>query len=107
MIWLLRVIAGPLVWAAGFSAVYALHGIGCARGWPGVITPLGTLHDGALIGALVVALIAATLIFVRRPRPPMAPEDRLIAYGAWIGLISVAFTLFPVIAVNTCSVTGT
>lgn len=102
MRWLLRLAAGPLIWAAGFSAIYALHGIGCAEGWPLVATPLGPLHRVVLLGGWIATLAAVTLVVVRRPRPALDRGDRLLGLGAWIGLVSVVVTLAPVVMAESC-----
>lgn len=99
--WLARALAGPTLWALLFSAVYALHGMGCNMGWAGRPAPLGDLHHFAMWVAWGAGLVLHLLTFALIPPGP--PRQRLIiAAGVWIGLVASLFTLFPVIATSTC-----
>ena len=102
MSWPWRALLGPGLWALAFSTLYALHGLGCARGWPARPTPLGPLHETALIVGWLLALALAALILWRSPRGG-GTEAQLIRAGGWIGLGGVALTLFPVLGVSTCT----
>lgn len=105
MKWLALSLAGPGIWAAGFSAVYALHGAGCARGWPGVAIVGGAdLHHTVLTAGWLVTLAAGAMLMVWLPRP--ATGESLARYlprtGGWIGLGATAVTLLPVLIATSC-----
>lgn len=101
MTWPWLALRGPILWAIAFSGIYALHGVGCAWGWPGVATPLGPLHGVVLAGVWLFALIGAGAIVLTGPRG----ADRAAAItrlGGWIGLAATLLTLFPVLGVTSC-----
>lgn len=101
MTWPLRALMGPGLWALAFSAIYAAHGIGCARGWPTQPAPLGTLHDFTLISLWLAALLVAALILWQTPAG-QETGAQIARAGGWIGLMSVAMTLFPVLGLSSC-----
>lgn len=101
MNWLARALIGPTLWALAFVLVYALHGVGCAQGWPTVHTPLGSLHHVVLIGAYAAALLISGLALLRVPRGE-GVKAQIIALGGWIGFGGTALTLFPVLGVSSC-----
>jgi hypothetical protein len=105
MNWLGHSLLGPGIWAAGFSAVYALHGTGCARGWPAVDGVAGiNLHLMAMSAAWISTLALGTALLATLPHAQGgAPlSARLPRAGALIGLGATVFTLFPVIATSSC-----
>lgn len=99
--WPLRALLGPAIWAAGFSATYALHGWGCARAWPAVATPVGNLHAVVLVLAFLATLAAAAFVLAAVPRG-RGVERTVVLAGGWIGLAGTALTLFPVLGLTTC-----
>lgn len=101
MSWPWRALAGPSLWAVAFSMIYAVHGLGCAWGWPGRAAPIGDLHNFVLIMLWLVALAAASAILWHAPRGNRT-SDRLIYAGSCIGLIATILTLFPVLGLTTC-----
>ena len=102
MTWVAQMLAGPVLWGALFSAVYGLHGLGCALGWPARDTPIGPLHPMALILLWLAGLaLHGALILWNRPGGG-ARQGLLIRSGNWIGAVASAVTLFPVIATSSC-----
>ncbi|MDO5646654.1 hypothetical protein [Paracoccus sp. (in: a-proteobacteria)] len=99
--WLARALAGPTLWALMFCVVYALHGMGCNLGWTGRPAPFGDLHHVAMWSAWGAGLALHLALFTLIPREP-GRHRTIITAGVWIGLVSTAFTLFPVIATSTC-----
>ena len=101
--WLVRALIGPGLWAAGFAAVYGLHGLGCAQGWhllhPGPGAP--SLHWLAMAGAGGVTLLACGALLLWLPRGRGLPR-RLPRCAGWIGLGATAFTLAPLLAASSC-----
>lgn len=99
--WPARTLLGPFVWAAAFAGIYALHGLGCAQGWPARATPFGPLHDVVLI-AVWLAAVAASGMILRASPPAQDRESRIVRLGGWIGLAATVLTLFPVLGVSSC-----
>ena len=104
MKWLALSLAGPGIWAAGFAGVYALHGAGCALGWPGTALAAGLdLHRAVLWAGWLTTLAAGFLLLTRLP---LVADGRLVHQlpraGAWIGLTATLFTLLPVAVATSC-----
>lgn len=99
MRWLALTLAGPMIWAATFTLVYALHGVLCAS----VAGPegLGTAARLGLIAAWTLGLAAFLPVFMAL-RHGNAVTDRWPRYGAWIGLVATIYTLFPVTIITSC-----
>lgn len=104
---LLSAMGGLIGWAAAFASVYALHGLGCARGWDEVdLGPLSLQRAVLVLGwAAWTALLAAWVWRVRRrglraglsrPEPPAALVLRLAEVSAWVGLLATVVSLMPV-----------
>lgn len=98
MRWVALTLAGPMLWAVLFSAVYGLHGGLCA----GVAGPegLGTARL-PLIALWLAGLVAHAMLIRALPQGPTLTA-RLPRLGGWIGLIASAFTLFPVLFITSC-----
>lgn len=100
MSFLFRSSLGLIVWAAGFSLVYALHGLGCALGWPLVtLGPLSLFRWVMLIG-WAGTLLANCLVLLwswrlGRSRSIGAFELRLARVSAIVGLGAAAVSYAP------------
>lgn len=74
----IRMTAGLILWAAGFSLLYALHGFGCAAGWQAVslgpATGLGLVLIAAWTALLAAAFALSVALFrgAGRKGPPFA-----------------------------------
>jgi hypothetical protein len=101
MRWAVWMLAGPVLWAGLFAAVYALHGLGCAWGWVSVATALGSLHIVAMSAVWLAGLVLHGLILWRIPYGS-SREVRLQRYGAWIGMVASGLTLLPILLTSTC-----
>ncbi len=105
MIALLRVLAGLIGWAAGFSILYGLHGIACARGWSAVnIGPLDLQRlvlGLAWIGS-VAAIAVWTLFTIRTPPGAMPLLDRLAFGSAIAGLFAMLVSGVPIVVTDPC-----
>lgn len=101
MNWLGRALVGPCLWAVAFSVVYALHGVGCAQGWPALATPIGSLHQVVLVGVFGVALLVTGWALLKIPRGE-GIKAQVIAVGGWLGFGGTLLTLFPVLGVSSC-----
>lgn len=105
---LLALVAGPTVWAFGFSALYGLQGAGCQLGWDHV--PVG---PSTLLRVLLVLLWAAHLAAaawaarwtVRRDYLP--PDGRVLRFAAIVlgvtGLVAMLWTGLPVMFTSMCA----
>lgn len=100
--WLGRMLAGPVLWAVLFSAVYALHGLGCEWGWQARPTPLGPLHPLAM-RLLWLAGLAGHLALILGNHGTDGRDVALIRAGNWIGFTSSLVTLFPLVATSSCA----
>ena len=99
---LLRLSAGLIVWAVAFGAIYALHGIGCARGWPDH-TILGLdLQRTMLAGVWMMFLATALAVAAWLSRSRAAPTDRIARATGWIGVAATIVTFLPILAIPVC-----
>ncbi len=103
----IRLFAGLLVWAAGFNAIYAVHGLGCGLGWGGriLIGPFSLLN-AALVGLWLVFL-GLGLVTLRLTMRARAEQDHPALRAAalvagWGGLSGLAVTGAPVLLPAHC-----
>ena len=110
MIEVLRILAPPLVWLGSFSAIYSLHGLGCALGWPEVELALLSLFRGILLAGWLAAFLAQVvlLLALRSERfGSHSPFVRWTSIGtAWVGLVAALWTLHPVATISPCGSSG-
>jgi hypothetical protein len=101
-----KVLAGLVLWGAGFSILYALHGLGCGLGWTDLaIGPL-TLLQAVLVGTwlALLAMAAAWAWYLWRSGGP-AESAFLRTVGlisALAGLGGLLFTGAPVLLPAHC-----
>jgi len=102
----LRLLLPLLIWLASFSAIYGLHGVGCALGWAGVEIGGLSLFRWALLAAWLAAiLVQVALLLALRGARYAAPSPFLrwtSVAGAWVALVAVLWTLHPVAVLSTC-----
>ena len=102
MIALVRMVSGLVLWAAGFSVLYALHGLGCALGWTGS-SVFGLTQIKALLIAVWLGLVAAhagLIVWLLRYRESQI--DRIGIANGWIGFFATMVGGFPVLAISSC-----
>ena len=120
---LLPAAGGLIGWAAAFTWVYALHGIGCASGWEQVDLGPANLQRLVLVlswavwvlvlvlsWAVWVLVLALWLWRARRRRVNNAGAAagpgrlllRLIELTAWVGLAATVVSLMPVVTHALC-----
>ncbi|MET3891952.1 hypothetical protein ABIE41_003028 [Bosea sp. OAE506] len=103
----MRILSGLLIWAVGFNAIYAAHGLGCGLGWgePLLIGPFTRLN--AVLVPLWVAFLALGLLPLHqalRARGTAAEPALRRAWlvGGWAGLGGLAVTGAPVLLPAHC-----
>ena len=100
----LRVLVAPLVWLAGFSAVYGLHGLMCGHGLAGTAPAL--LPRALLVGAYALALAIQVGILIGLYLPRFASTSGFIRFVShatgWVGLVAAAWSLMPVLTTSVC-----
>lgn len=104
---LFATLAGPTIWAVGFSVLYGIQGAGCQLGWETLAAgPLDLLHALLL---LAWALHLAAGVWVLRwtlRRGYLPPERRVLRFAApamaVTGLFATAWTGLPVVFTSAC-----
>ena len=103
---LLRILLPLLVWLASFSAIYGLHGLGCALGWPEVAWLGLSLFRWALLIAWFSAILLQLLLLLAVRKWPFSSDSdfyrKVNLVTAWSGLIATGWTLFPLAVSSTC-----
>ncbi len=103
MIALLRMTAGLTHWAAAFCVLYALHGLGCAGGWNGVVVGPVDLHRLLLGLAWVGGILAGTALalWLRRTRSAALTDSIAVVLG-WVGVAAIVVTGLPIVTLPAC-----
>ena len=103
MILLARVGAGLLLWAFGFSLLYALHGIGCAGGWHEVQMLGGTVFRWILVSSWVLLFLAGIAVIGLAWAAPSRFEKRVSLATALAGAGAILVTGSPVALTSACA----
>ncbi|MCW5737200.1 MAG: hypothetical protein KIS73_23950 [Enhydrobacter sp.] len=103
MILLARISAGLLLWAFGFSLLYALHGMGCAGGWTEVQMLGGTVFRWMLVSCWVLLLLAAISVIRLAWAAPSKFEKRVSLATALAGAGAILVTGSPVALTSACA----
>lgn len=102
---LLRVLAGLIGWAVGFSILYGLHGIACARGWSAIGVGPTDRQRLVLVAAWLVS-VAAIAIWTRlvwRRSPGAVPLLDWLARGSAVtGLFAMIISGLPIVIADPC-----
>jgi hypothetical protein len=99
---LARASAGLLFWAFGFSLLYGLQGLGCARGWAAVDLAGGSLFRWAMVGTWLL-LAAGSLGFVAWAwRAPAGLQRRICLAAALSGSAATFVTGLPAAIASAC-----
>jgi len=100
---LLRMTAGLTHWAVAFCVLYALHGLGCARGWASVAVGPASLHHLLLTLAWIGGIVAATLLTLWLHRTRSAEwTDRVGVVLGWIGMAAIVVGGLPIVTIPAC-----
>lgn len=102
---LTRILIGPLVWLASFSAVYGLHGLICGHRLDVSIGDVD-LARALLIAAYGVAVASQAAIVWALHCSRLAASGGFVAFAsrttAWVGLAAAIWTLLPTIIMTRC-----
>jgi len=103
---IVRILIGPLVWLAAFSAVYALQGVACAHGWSEHEVAGASRLRLALSLAWMIAISLGGSVLAMLHTPRFRASDPFVRQvslaTAWVGLAATFWTLFPVVAMSAC-----
>ncbi|KAA2211635.1 hypothetical protein [Teichococcus oryzae] len=102
MMFLARSSAGLLLWAFGFSALYALHGFGCESGWHEVGIAGSTLFRWVMVSTWMLLCIAGLVTIWWMRSAPAGFERRLSLASAVIGCVATVITGVPVTIASVC-----
>lgn len=104
---ILRILIAPLVWLASFSAVYGIHGLACALGWPDVGLPGLSLFRAVLLGAWLAAVGAQVALLLALRSGRFGSQSSFVRWTsiatAWVGLVATLWTLNPVALTSSCT----
>lgn len=97
-----RISAGLILWAFGFSLLYALQGAGCAYGWEEMRLLGGTLLRWILVVTWLL-LVAAGLALLRLTRFAPSPFEKRVTLATTLaGAGAMLVTGSPVALTSTC-----
>lgn len=103
---ILRIILGPLVWLAAFSAVYGLHGLVCGHAIDGVLFDTVSVPRLLLVSAYALAIGVQLILLVALYAPRFASQSRFVRFvshaTAWTGLVATVWTLLPTVTLSHC-----
>lgn len=116
-------IAGLLIWAGHFAAVYVVHTLACARGWAQASILGVGLVPFTIIAVTLAALVASALVLlyavrdIRRLREEREQEaaaaeqpDHFLAYTtatiAGFSLLSIAWVGLPALFIPPCTISA-
>lgn len=100
---LARISAGLLLWAFGFSLLYALQGAGCAYGWQEVPLLGATLLRWILVATWLM-LVAAGLGLLRLTRSASSDFEKRVTLATTLtGAGAILVTGSPVAFTSACA----
>ncbi len=103
---LIRIVLAFLVWLAAFSAVYGLHGVGCAAGWSHLDVAGTSVFRMVLVAAALVAVLIQSAVLLVLNRPQLRSRSPFVAEVstrlATAALIAQVWSLLPALALSAC-----
>ena len=100
---LARISAGLLLWAFGFSLLYALQGAGCAYGWE-EMQLLGATTLRWILVATWLLLVAAGLALLRLTRSASSDFEKRVTLATTLaGAGAILVTGSPVAFTSACA----
>ncbi len=100
---LARISAGLLLWAFGFSLLYALQGAGCAFGWEEMRLFGATMLRWILVATWLL-LVAAGLALLRLTRSAASPFEKRVTLATTLAAVgAMIVTGSPVALTSACA----
>ncbi len=100
---LARISAGLILWAFGFSLLYALQGTGCAYGWDEIQLFGESLLRGVLV-ATWLALVAAALALLGLARLASSDFEKRVTFATTLAAAgAMLVTGSPVALTSACT----
>lgn len=98
-----RISAGLILWAFGFSLLYALQGTGCAYGWDEIQLFGESLLRGVLV-ATWLALVVVALALLRLTRSASSDFEKRVTFATTLaGAGAMLVTGSPVALTSACA----
>ena len=92
------VLAGLLIWAAHFTVIYGFTGLACARGLANQQVLGFGLIDVVVVGATILALLAAAAVLMRALRFANASEQaESVPFLRWTAAMSAALAMIAIL----------
>lgn len=103
MIAVLRILVGPLAWLAGFTAVYALHGMLCGHAIGGTVGPLEVRRLLMIAAYALAVLVQGGILWALYRIPAQTPFVAFVSRATgWTGLVAAVWTLAPTVFATSC-----
>lgn len=103
---LLRILAGPLLWLATFSAVYGLNGVVCGVGAGGAafgdVSLPRVIFAAAWLVAIGLQLGLVAALHTTRFGSRSSFVRVVSRTTGWVGLAASLWTLFPTVVTSSC-----
>lgn len=103
---LARILVAPALWLASFSAIYGLHGLGCALRWPDTGLAGVSVFRGALLAAWLTAVLVQIVLILALRSDCIGSGSAFTRWTsiatAWVGLTATLWTLYPVALISSC-----
>lgn len=97
-----RMVAGLVLWAVVFTALYSLHGVGCERGWAGAQLLGLSLHRAVLLAVWILGMAAGLALALAVDWRRERMTERVGYWMAWAGTVSILATGLPVAVLPDC-----
>lgn len=99
---LLQVSAGLILWAAGFSLLYALHGLGCEAGWHQRAFLGGTFFRWIMVLSWTALCLATGGVALKSLRLPAGFPRKVGIGAAFAAFAAMIVTGAPVALTSAC-----
>lgn len=103
---LARILVGPLVWLASFSAVYGLHGLICGHDLGGSAGGLDLARLLMISAYGLAVLVQVAIVRALHQSRLAAARGSFVGFTsratAWVGLVAAIWTLLPAATTTYC-----
>lgn len=98
-----RISAGLILWAFGFSLLYALQGAGCAGGWHEVPLWGGSALRWILISTWLLLVVTIVTLLPLARAAPSTFEKRVTLATTLFAAMAMLATGTPAVLASTCA----